>query len=173
MGLLRQLRGGAGLSRTFCQQFLASLKTGSQLSREPPAALPEPPRDAMCAVGVCLQMAWKEVALPVCTCVFVCQLCRWNHPEVCARVLYILVCGFTHFRLCENQTSTGWYIDKSGFGVSMGICQQWVVVCAGPCSPMLTWADMCCQVLADGSLCGYPWDSESPSLPWFNYRWSL
>lgn len=39
---MRQWQGGAGLSRTFCPHFLVSLKTGSQLSREPPAALPEP-----------------------------------------------------------------------------------------------------------------------------------
>lgn len=46
IGGAEAVRGvGADLSRTFCQQFLASLKTGSQLSGEPPAAFPEPPRD--------------------------------------------------------------------------------------------------------------------------------
>ena len=53
---------GPGLSRTFHQQFPATLKTGSQLSREPPAAFPEPPSDAGwgCAhVHVYLQAAGR------------------------------------------------------------------------------------------------------------------
>lgn len=94
----------------------------------------------------------------MCMCVFVCQLCRWNHPEVCAHILHILACRLTHLRQCKKQTSAGWCIDKSGFGVGMGVCQQWVVVCAGPRKPM-TWAGVCCWLLADS---GCPQASESP-----------
>lgn len=83
------------------------------------------------------------------------------NPEVCAHILHILACRFTHLRQCKKQTSAGWCIDKSGFGVGMGVCQQWVVVCAGLRRPM-TWAGVCCWLLADS---GRPQASESPGLP--------
>lgn len=40
---------------------------------------------------------------------------------------------------------------QSGFGVGRGVCQQWVVVCAGRYRPVLAWAGSYCLVLADGS----------------------
>lgn len=52
MGCAEPVEEGLGPSRTFPQQFLASLKTGSWLSREPPARFPEPPRDACWGGGV-------------------------------------------------------------------------------------------------------------------------
>lgn len=84
--MLRQWQGRAGLSRTFCQHFPASLKTGSRLSREPPAALPEPhdatragrsvfagglERGEAASVRVCVCVSALSVELPrgVCMCV--------------------------------------------------------------------------------------------------------
>lgn len=73
---------GLGLSRTFHQQFPATLKTGSQLSREPPAAFPEPPSDAGWGVCTCTRVftGGREIGgatsvHSICVCLCVCLVC--------------------------------------------------------------------------------------------------
>ena len=147
---------GLGLPRTFHQQFPATLKTGSQLSREPPAVFPEPPSDAGwgCAhAHVCTQAAGRQVEPPAraaraCAWVPVSSVAsRGGVSHTCAK-LCVLACDL-HLSQCGKQMWPDWCICESGFR-----CYAWVSISSGYwcalASTNLYW-----RVLACAGLCQY------------------
>lgn len=124
---------GLGLSRTFHQQFPASLKTGSQFSREPPAVLPEPPSDSVWGVcsHTCVFADGLEIGgtTSVCMCLCVCLVRGVAQRRMHTSVMYLNV-----VHISVNSGSRCGLIGASaslGPGVRLGVCQQWVLVCPG------------------------------------------
>lgn len=121
MGHAERREEGLGLSKTFPQQFLASLKTGSWLSREPPAVFPEPPYDVCCACGGwgCTHTCGFADSLEingapsayVCVCASALAV---ELPEARACVLHVPKCGLTHLSRYGEQTGAAWCICESG-----------------------------------------------------------
>lgn len=144
---------GLGLSRTFHQQFPATLKTGSQLSREPPAVFPEPPSDA--GWGVCTrtcvfagEIGGGMCVQPVCAacaCARVSVLSA-DHSAACAYKLCVLECDLHLSQHGKQMWLIGAFVSlgpdvRRGCLLAVGTGVPWqALICTGGCRLVSIWA---------------------------------